>query len=149
MAVTIKQDVPVGGGLGNKKVMVATLDGTYATGGFVLFKEAPLFAIATGGYAVKFNASTGKTQIMTAGGSSGGQVVIPEQTVSGVAFTNAEAITGTVADTTATIAAGDADVSGNVVIPSQTVDVTGASATAGGEVANNTDLTGVAIFAIF
>ena len=149
MAIDIVQDVPFGGGLGNKKVMIAKLSGTYATGGFALFKEEPAFAIATGGYAVKFNTSTGKTQIMSAGGSSGGQVVIPEQTVTGVAFTNADAIAGTVSDTTATIAAGDADVSGDVVIPSQTVDVTGASATAGGEVANNTDLTGVAIFAIF
>lgn len=52
MAVTIKKDVPFGGGLGNKKVMIAELSGTYATGGFALFKEEPLFAITSTGYTV-------------------------------------------------------------------------------------------------
>ena len=148
MAITLKQDLPFGGGLGNKKVMLVTLDGTYATGGFALFKEAPAFAVADSGYIVAFNASTGKTQIKTAGGSIGGEVVIPEQTVSGIEFKNAAAITGTVADTTATIAVEDAVVGGNVTIPTQTVSVTGASASGAGEVPNDTDLTGVKIFAI-
>lgn len=149
MAVTIKQDVPVGGGLGNKKVMVATLDGTYVTGGFMLFKEAPLFAIATNGYAVSFNASTGKTQLIAGAGTSGGTVTIATQTIEGVEFTNAAAITGTVEDTTATIAIGDADVSGNVVIPELTGTISGQSTVAATEIGNGTSVAGVAIFAIF
>ena len=136
-----------GGGLGDCKVGIVELSGDYETGGIDIgIKEEPIFITASGGYQAVF--ASGKVKLMSAGGSSGGQVVIPEQTVTGVAFTNEQAITGTVADTTATIQIGDADVSGSVVIPTQTVEVTGSSQVAGGEVPQDTDVTGVKILFI-
>lgn len=136
-----------GGGLGDCKVGIVELAGDYVTGGIdVGLKEEPIFITATGGYQAVF--ASGKIKLMTAGGSSGGEVVIPEQVVTGVEFTNEQAITGTVDSTTATIAIGDADVSGSVTIPTQTVSVTSASSVDAGEVAQDTDVTGVKVLFI-
>ena len=67
MAVTIVKDVPIGGGLGNKKVSLIELKGTYATGGVALFKEEPTFMIASGGYGLIFDAESKKVKILSAG----------------------------------------------------------------------------------
>lgn len=149
MAVTLSNTQPVGGGLGNRKILLTQLSGTYASGGFELFTKQPVFAMTNKGFTVAYNPETGKTQIYTDGGSSGGQVVIPEQTISGVQFANGSEITGAVDGSTATIAVGDAKVAGSVVVPSQTVSVSGATYTAGSELAASTSVDGVSIFAIF
>ena len=168
MQVTYNFVKPIaGGGLGDCKIGIVELDGTYVTGGVDIgLKEEPLFIMANGGYGATY--SSGKIKITQAGGSSGGEVVIPEQTVSGVSvavsgttisgveFTNAQQITGSVATDTATIQIGDADVSGSVVvpdltgsasvtIPTQTVSVTGSSSSQAGEIANGTSVAGLKI----
>lgn len=145
MQVTYNFVKPIaGGGLGDCKIGIVELDGTYVTGGVDIgLKDQPLFMVASDGYGATF--ASGKVKITSAGGSSGGEVVIPEQTVSGVEFSNEQAITGTVDSTTATIAIGDADVSGSVVIPSQTVSVTGSSSAQAGEIANGTSVAGLKI----
>ena len=168
MQVTYNFVKPIaGGGLGDCKIGIVELAGTYVTGGVDLgIKEEPLFMFASDGYGATF--ASGKIKITSAGGSSGGEVVIPEQTVSGVSvqvtgttvsgveFTNEQAIQGAVDGSTATIAIGDADVSGSVVvpdltgsasvtIPSQTVSVTGSSSAQAGEIANGTSVAGLKI----
>lgn len=144
MAVTLTNHAPVGGGLGNRKVLLTQLSGTYATNGFELFTSQPLFAMTNKGFTVSFNPSTGKTQIYTDGGSSGGTITIP---ANDIVASNADAITGTVSGEACAIAVGGASVSGPA--ESKTYNVSGASYTAGAELANNTSVDGVTIFAIF
>lgn len=140
---------PVGGGLGARKVAIITVKGDYATGGFKAFDKEPAFMIASGGYDAKFNTSTGKVQLFTiGGGASGGTVTVTGTTITGITFTNAEAITGTVDSTTATIGAGDATVGGSVVVPDLTGTVSGGSGGEGGEVTADTAID-IKIMAVF
>jgi len=178
MAYTYENTVPIaGGGIGNYKVGKFVLDGTYPTGGVSLgITNEPMW-IMVQGYHGAWVEATSKIMLTADGGFSGGSVTVPDKTVTGVtaavgdivvpdltvAATNAANILGTVDGTTSTIAIGDADVGGtatgstvagvtaavgDVVVPGGTYTVTGSSAQAPGEIADGTDITGVAILII-
>lgn len=68
MAVTYTVPMPLsGGGLGNKKVEIISLLGTYATGGFsIALRQAPAFiAVGGAGYGAAYNSTTGLVQLFS------------------------------------------------------------------------------------
>lgn len=140
-----------GGGLGDCKIGIIEFTGDYVVGGFNvgLGGNVPLFAVANNGCGVSF--ANGKMKFTSPGGGTGGSVVIPAQTVTGVTAT-----VGDIAVSSATIVedtypgetiTGVTASVGGITVPSQTVAVTGEGGE-GGELSAGTVITGMKVMVV-